>query len=278
MERISPFDAQQLEAACRVLGHTERGLSGTEIGYLLQDIRVSDVSPEMTKWKRLFNALVEAQNRHQVGNHLVMFINRAMKPERYTRNREAFEWRRDELNVALAFCGFYVREDGKVVHAPRESTLTGARARAGRMRAALEHRNVHAEVLNYCRAEFIQENYFHAVLEAVKGMGERIRQLSGLNSDGAELVNEAFGMKAPILAINPLVTDSEKSEQKGFAQLLIGVFGMVRNPLAHAPRTTWPMPEQDALDILTLVSLAHRKLDGAVKVSTPASASVGATP
>ena len=33
------------------------------------------------------------------------------------------------------------------------------------MRAALESRNVHDAVLKYCRAEFIEENYFHAVLE-----------------------------------------------------------------------------------------------------------------
>jgi uncharacterized protein (TIGR02391 family) len=168
--------------------------------------------------------------------------------------------------VVLAFSGFYIREDGKVAHSARESTLTGARARAGRMRAALEQRNVHADVLKYCQAEFIQENYFHAVLEALKGIAERVRALSGPVSDGAELVNAAFGVKAPILSINPLVTDSERSEHKGFAQLLIGLFGMVRNPSAHAPKITWPMPEEEALDILTLVSLVHRKLDRARKM------------
>jgi uncharacterized protein (TIGR02391 family) len=265
-ERITPFNAEHLQAACKVLGHTSLGLTGPEIGYVLQDMKVVDVTPNMTKWKRLFNALVGAQNTHQVGNHLIMFINRAMNPVSYARNQQAFEWRRDELNVVLAFSGFYIREDGKVVRSAQESTLTGACARAGRMRAALEHRNVHPEVLKYCRSEFIQENYFHAVLEAVKGVAERIRALSGLVSDGAELINEAFGIKAPILAINALVTDSEKSEHKGFAQLLIGLFGMVRNPTAHAPKIIWPMPEQDALDILTLVSLVHRKLDGARKI------------
>src|SRR5262249_17324987 len=157
-------------------------------------------------------------------------------PVSYARDRQAFEWRRDELNVVLAFSGFYIREDGKVVRSARESTLTGARARAGRMRAALERRNVHPEGLKYCSAEFIQENYFNAVVEGVKGVAERIRSLSGLVSDGAELVNAAFGIKAPILAINSLVTDSEESEHKGFAQLLIGLFGMVRNPTAHAPK------------------------------------------
>ena len=195
-----------------------------------------------------------------------MFINRALNPVSYARDKAAFEWRRDELNVVLAFSGFHVREDGKVARSSTESTLAGARARAGRMRAALESRNVHDEILKYCRAEFIEENYFHAVLEATKGLAERIREMSGLGSDGADLINEAFAIKAPILALSQLGTDSGKSEQKGFSQLLVGLFGAVRNPLAHAPKITWPMPEQDALDVLTLISFLHRKLDGAVKV------------
>ena len=36
-------------------------------------------------------------------------------------------------------------------------------------------------------AELIEENYFHAALEATKGLAERIRALSGLTSDGADL-------------------------------------------------------------------------------------------
>ncbi|ARL24673.1 TIGR02391 family protein [Burkholderia pseudomallei] len=157
--------------------------------------------------------------------------------------------------------GFYVREDGKVGHADKATTLDVARARAGRLKAALESRAVHEEVLSYCRAELLDENYFHAVFEATKGVAERIRTLSGLNGDGADLVNKAFAGQQPVLVLGPLITESEKSEQKGFANLLIGLFGAVRNPLAHAPKTNWPMSEQDALDILTLVSLIHRKLD-----------------
>ena len=68
----------------------------------------------MTKWKRLFNALVEWQNEKQLGNHVLMFINRAMNPVQYTANQELFESRRDELNVALAFCGLTVGDDGRV--------------------------------------------------------------------------------------------------------------------------------------------------------------------
>lgn len=265
--RIDPFSSQHLEAACRVLADTERGLSGTQIERLLQEIQVADTSPGMTKWKRLFNALAGAQNQHQVGNHLIMFINRAMNPVNYVREAATFAWRRDELNVVLAFSGFYVREDGKVAHADKAATLDAARARAGRLKASLESRAVHAEVLNYCRAELLDENYFHAVFEATKGVAERIRLLSGLSGDGADLVNKAFAGQQPVLVLGPLITESEKSEQKGFANLLIGLFGAVRNPLAHAPKTNWPMSEQDALDILTLVSLIHRKLDGTQKTA-----------
>ena len=89
MERIQPFNAQKLEAACRVLADTARGLTGSEIGYLLQDCKLTDVSPSMMKWKRLFNALVEAQNEYQVGNHLIMFINRALDPVNYARDKES---------------------------------------------------------------------------------------------------------------------------------------------------------------------------------------------
>jgi uncharacterized protein (TIGR02391 family) len=265
MERIAPFDAQHLEAVCRVLADTNRGLTGPQIGHVLQDMRIDDISPEMTKWKCLYNALVQAQNEHKIGNHVIMFINRAMNPVSYARDKEAFDWRRDEINVVLAFSGFEVRENGKVAHTSKESTLQGPRARAGRLKAALEHRNVHSEVFRYCRAELVEENYFHAVLEATKGVAERIRALAGLTSDGADLVGEAFGIKNPILSLNPLITDSEKSEQKGFTTLLIGLFGAVRNPLAHAPKIVWAMSEQDALDILTLISLVHRRLDGAVR-------------
>jgi uncharacterized protein (TIGR02391 family) len=268
MERIEPFNSQHLEAACQVLADTQRGLTGTQIERLLQEIKVEDVSHSLTKWKRLFNALCGAQNNHQVGNHLIMFINRAMNPVSYARDKAAFDWRRNELNVVLAFCGFQVREDGKVIRSSKETTLTGARARAGRLQAALESRSVHPEVLKYCRAELLQDNYFHAILEATKGVSQRIRDMSGLGTDGADLVNTAFSTKTPILALGPLVTDTERSEQKGFLNLLVGLFGAIRNPVAHAPKISWPMPEQDALDILTFISFIHRKLDNVVKVST----------
>jgi uncharacterized protein (TIGR02391 family) len=104
------------------------------------------------------------------------------------------------------------------------------------------------------------------VFEATKSIAAKVRTLSGLDGDGADLVQRAFGASKdgqPVLAINSLVTETERGEQRGFVNLLVGFFGTVRNPLAHNPRAEWPMSEQDALDILTLASLVHRKLDRA---------------
>lgn len=265
MERVPIFDAQQLTSVAKILADTDEGLKGTEIEYLLQDCRIPDVTPKMTKWKRLFNALVTIQNQKQVGNHTVMFINRAMKPVQYTHNTQLFSHRRDQLNCVLSFSGMWVGEDGKVRRSTQAENLDQALARASRLHAALVQRKVHDDVLGFCRAELLQENYFHAVFEAVKSIAAKVRQLSGLTGDGSSLVQQAFGLAGgpPLLAINSLATETDKGEQRGFANLLIGLFGAIRNPLAHNPRIEWSMSEQDALDVLTLASLIHRKLDAA---------------
>lgn len=266
MSNIPCFDASVLEATCRVLGETTEGLTGTEIGSLLADMSLSDPTPSLTKWKRLFNALALKQNQVQAGNYLLMFINRAMSPVRFVRKPEQFRTLQDGLNVVMALSGYAVNDEGKVIHTTRETTVEGARARAKRLKETLERRGTHAQVFTYCTPELLAENYFHAVLEAIKGVAERLRQLSGLTCDGADLANQALSTKTPILAINGLKTDTEISEQKGIINLLVGLFGAVRNPAAHAPKVSWPMPEQDALDIFALVSFIHRKLDGATKL------------
>ena len=90
---------------------------------------------------------------------------------------------------------------------------------------------------------------------------------TGLSSDGASLVDDAFSFKGkiPYLALNTLQTKSEQSEQKGFMNLLKGLFGMFRNTTAHNPKIKWRISELDALDILSLVSLVHRRLDDATE-------------
>jgi uncharacterized protein (TIGR02391 family) len=266
MKQISQFSRQQLESIAKVLGDTGNGLTGTEITQLLAECKIPEADPGMTKWKRLFSCFACYQNKHGFGNHVVAFIHKAMSPVRYTDHQELFTIRREALNCVLAFSGLHLGEDGCLRRGDIASTIPEARARASRLSAALESRAVHADVMLFCRAELLQENYFHAVFEAMKSISAKLRSLSGLTSDGAELVQQTFAIGAdgnPILAINSLRTETERGEQRGFVNLVVGLFGVIRNPLAHNPKIEWEMNEQDALDILTMISLVHRKLDNA---------------
>jgi hypothetical protein len=65
MDRIPPFNSQQLTAISKVLGDTAKGLTGSEIGYFLSECKVPDVTPDMTKWKRLFNAFAGWQKQSE---------------------------------------------------------------------------------------------------------------------------------------------------------------------------------------------------------------------
>lgn len=264
---VESFDDQTLRAICDVLGDTSSGLTGGEISRLLADCAIDDPNPAATKRHRLFEALSARQKRDGCGNHVLNFVVQAMRPIRYLESRGTFEERRARLNERLLFAGLSLGADGQPSRASAVSTIPEAQQRASRLQSILRERGVHSDVLRFCRAELLQDNYFHAVFEAAKSVAEKIRQLSGLSSDGAELVDQAFGIPQgghPRLAFNSLRTETERSEHRGFANLLRGLFGAFRNTTAHAPKILWPINEQDALDILTIASLLHRRLDSAV--------------
>ena len=268
MPTIPVFERDQLEGICKVLGETETGLSGFEIGQHLQMVQIDDPQPELTKWKRLFEAFHLCQQKERYGTCVVKFIQAACAPVRYTGRRELFESRRSELNIVLALCGYELGQDGKLRTVIKAVTLAEAAQRAGRLKEELAKRAVHADVLASCMAELLQNNYFHAVLEATKSVAEKIRQKAGIQGDGGQLAQEALGSgKAgmPYLAFNTLRTKTEQDEQAGLMNLTVGMFGAFRNTTGHAPRVSWPIEEQDAFDLLTLASFLHRRLDRAVR-------------
>jgi uncharacterized protein (TIGR02391 family) len=186
-----------------------------------------------------------------------------MKPEQYAREPKRYEPMRANLNRALAFAGLAVEETGNLVSVEKAQTLTEAQRRANELRADLELRKVHPDVLRFCKEELLKDNYFHAVLEATKSVAEKLRTRTGLRDDGATLVDRTLSGELPLLAINLLKTDSERSEQRGFANLVKGMFGMFRNTTAHAPKISWAIDKDDAEEVFTLLSLVHKRIDAA---------------
>lgn len=259
---MSFFSQDQMEAIAGALGDTELGLKGDEIELLIRTCRMVDPGP-MTKRRRIYNAFAESQNTKKNRTHILEFIRQAMAPARYARDAGRYEPMRSNLNRALAFAGLFVDETGKLCSTARATTLPKAQRRANDLRRDLEGRGVHPDVLAFCRAELLADNYFHAVLEAAKSVAAKLRDRTGLVEDGNALVDRALGGDSPMIAINAQRTPSERSEQSGFANLVRGMFGMFRNPTAHEARIDWPMTKDDAEDLLTLVSMIHRRLDTA---------------
>lgn len=259
---VALFSQDELEAIAGALGDTKAGLTGPETQHLMASSKMTDPGP-MTKRIRIYNAFADAQNTKRNRTNILEFIRLAMKPARYSRAPERYEPMRALLNQALAFAGMVVDQTGELKHAEVAQTLPEAQRRARELRADLEGRGVHPDVLRFCRAELLADNYFHAVQEAVKSVADKIRTRTGLTDDGAALVDRALGGEPPLLAINPRRTASERSEQSGFANLVRGTFGMFRNPTAHDARIHWAMSKEDAEDLLTIVSLIHRRLDSA---------------
>jgi len=261
----APFTAEELTHICQQLADTNTGLTGSEIAYVLNQIGVEDTDPNNTKWRRLFNALVHRQNRDQKGNIVLACIAKALAPARYVGLRALYEQKLESVNVILAFKGLRFQDDGKFHTIDKAANLADAEARASHLKEDLLKRNLHPELLRFCKAELVADNYFHAVLEATKGIAETIRNITGLTSDGAALIDDAFGGDNPQIKINSFRTDTEQSEQRGFVNLAKGLFGTFRNPTAHAPKIVWQMSEEDALDLFTLASYALRRIDNRVK-------------
>ena len=77
------------------------------------------------------------------------------------------------------------------------------------------------------------ENYSHAILGATYFLSTVLRDRAGVDGDGAALVGQALGGDPPKLKLNSLQTESDKNVQKGFEQILRGIYVGIRNPRSH---------------------------------------------
>jgi uncharacterized protein (TIGR02391 family) len=257
------FPEGQVESLARLLG--ECG-TGDQITRALHDRGLDDHSGQSTKWRRLHRVFSDCQRQHGCANRIIDFIQSFLAPGRFVGNSSEFEEHRTKLNVILSLSGLEYVKDGQFRRIATATTLDQAEARLRTIQHMFRGRAIHSEVTKYCRTELLQDNYFHAVFEAAKGLAQRIRELSDIEGDGAALVDKVFSIDTPVLALNFLKSDTERSEHKGFAQLLKGCFAAVRNPLAHEPKILWE-GEDDAADYFTLISLLHRRLDRCFKVA-----------
>ena len=227
---------------------------------------------------------MDFQNRRSGYKGVLQLVKALNEPVTYSRDPEQFREFSNGLNRILRFYGVEYRDDGEFHIVDPTHTLSEAEQRAKALENKMSYRRVHPEVHKYCNAEYTKENYFHAVVEAYKGLAERIRQETGYTSDGLALMRQTFERPSktagglPTLAFNTLTTVTEQNEHDGFLDLLSGCTRFFRNPMSHTPKVNWHRDIDDAVDCLTLASryickdkrrLLHFILDGCHSTNPP---------
>lgn len=177
---------------------------------------------------------------------------------------ELFDTRRRLVSPVLVLHGLKVGDAGKVVRTKGVSSLSNVQRLTNTVREELTRRGTHEKVLAYCEEEFLRHGFLHAILEASKSVFQRLRDMTGLDCDGAELAEKALSVKNGLLAINGLSNPTERNEQAGPCTFITAIGGLYRNLAAHQPRLNRTVTETDLYEALSLLSYVHRRLDDAV--------------
>jgi uncharacterized protein (TIGR02391 family) len=126
---------------------------------------------------------------------------------------------------------------------------------------------LHALIKQVSGDLYVDRHYDQAIFEAFKAVEVRVRQMSGLDASGRDLMATAFGDNKRIV-VRGHVGRSGSDEQEGWKLIFMGAMQGIRNPKGH--EQAGQMDAEVALEYLTFASLLMRKLDeGAGRPTSP---------
>ena len=70
------FSSGEIESISKILGETGNGLTGNQINQFLIECNIKDIDPSNTKWKRLYNAIINQQDINNSGIHFQCHCSR----------------------------------------------------------------------------------------------------------------------------------------------------------------------------------------------------------
>ncbi|MFI3162934.1 MAG: TIGR02391 family protein [Bacillota bacterium] len=213
------------------------------------------------KETKLFNSFVNSINTSKSDLNIYKYIEQVANPVNYISEPSKHKKLVEDISSILLFVGKRICDDGKIVLAAAASTISDVQKRVDSLNRELYNRKIHPDVTKWCTEDCLRKDYYNIVFEATKGVAERVRDMTGLTTDGYALFNDAFSTKDPYLIMNRLATSSECNEHNGVKLLMQSVVSLVRNPMAHTPKMNWHIEEDKALDILSVLSLIHKYLD-----------------
>lgn len=124
-----------------------------------------------------------------------------------------------------------------------------------------EARNIYEPLPNTVRDLFDNGHYAQATFECLKFLDREVARLSSLSETGKSLMMKAFSETTPVLKLNPLANDTQRSEQEGYKFIFAGIMMAVRNPRGH--EYTIKDTLDNCLDHLSFASVLFRRLESA---------------
>jgi uncharacterized protein (TIGR02391 family) len=121
---------------------------------------------------------------------------------------------------------------------------------------------LHQRVVKTSKTRFEAGHYADAVESALKELNSVVKALvkqdTGKELDGADLMHQALSPKNPIIILDDLGTDSGRNQQTGYMEIFAGSMTGIRNPKAHENLT---ITKERAIHHLFLASLLFSRLD-----------------
>ena len=121
---------------------------------------------------------------------------------------------------------------------------------------------LHPSVVQVAKDRFNALQYADAVEAALKELNSRVKDYVKRGTrqefDGADLMNRAFSVKAPVIRLADLSTEDGQNIQKGYMQIFAGAMIGIRNPKTHSNII---IDARRAIHLLHLASLLHFVFD-----------------
>jgi uncharacterized protein (TIGR02391 family) len=245
-----------LELVARTIADTYTGSqlaqfftdSGVPSGYISDDIGEDRQAWVLSVLEKLHNGGSEA--RRELRSFIGRYLSNQLGEPPNDRVRRT-------ILARLGQQGWHVHEGILVIgeRSPAEPGVLTPLSRDSRIAA------LHPKIRQVA-SKYLDSNLMSvAVFEALKTISVRVKEMSGLDIDGYDLMAKSFRDDNPPIELDDLTSQSGKSVHAGFRYLFMGAVLALRNPDAH--QVFADMSDEEGFEELGLASMLMRRLDGA---------------
>lgn len=273
------LNANTIRNLCDVIGKTDCFLSKRKLEKMLKmcDIPILDngsrsnglwytIGKNKADW--FYDCLISKIEKDKSQTCIYNLFTIGLAPANFVNEKTPYENLVNDLNKILSFDGYEFSKNGDIILIQKAKTIDEVNEKFNTIKTRISDLKI-GNVLKYCGNAIDRCDYYDIVLESVKGLCEKVKEITGNNlEDGIALFNSVFNTKSPriILDKNFLKTKSENNEYNGVKELLNGCWHLFRNTKSHTLKELCPKDNIDTLiKILTIVSFLLDILDKSYK-------------